>query len=144
MYSRLLVPTDGSDAAQKATTHAIDLAEKYDAAVHALYVVNTGRLEGMSFDISAAIDQLESEGQEYVDDVVASAEAADLDSTSDIRTGRPHNAILNTVEENDIDLVVMGTRGAEGIGRRLLGSVTERVIRQSDVPVHAVPLPEHE
>jgi len=144
MYDRILVPTDGSDVASNATSHAVDLARKYDADVHVLYVVNTGRLEGMSLDIGAAVERLEGEGQEYIDDAIEEIEPAGLTGVSDIRTGRPPSTILDYVDDHDIDLVVMGTHGAEGIGRRLLGSVAERVVRQSDVPVHTVPLPDEE
>jgi nucleotide-binding universal stress UspA family protein len=60
-------------------------------------------------------------------------------STTELALGRPARAILSTVADRDVDLVVIGTRGAGGLPRRLLGSVTTYVVTHADVPVHVVP-----
>ncbi|PSP86331.1 universal stress protein [Halobacteriales archaeon QS_1_68_17] len=138
MYDKILVPTDGSEVSRRATEHAVDLAEKYGATVTALYVVDIGRLEGMSLDVGGSIERLEDEGEDYVAAVVDAAESAGLDAGSEIRLGKPAEEILEYADEAGVDLIVMGTHGRGGLGRRLLGSVTERVVRLSDVPVHVV------
>lgn len=138
MYDDILVPTDGSAGSLKATEHAVDLAEKYGASVHALYVVNVGRLEGMSMNVAGSIDQLEEEGEEYLQDVVDAAESAGLETTSAIELGRPAETIIEYADESGSDLIVIGTQGRGGLSRRLLGSVTEQVVRLADVPVHTV------
>jgi nucleotide-binding universal stress UspA family protein len=138
MYSKILVPTDGSDVSETALKHAIDLAEKYDAEVHGLYVVEVGRLEGMSLDVGGAIERLEADGQEFVAQIADAADASGLQATTEVRVGKPADTILGYVDDNAIDMVVMGTHGHSGLGRRLLGSVTEKVVRLADVPVHTV------
>jgi nucleotide-binding universal stress UspA family protein len=72
------------------------------------------------------IEQAESAGVETIEGVVSS--------------GTPHRAILDYVDEEDVDLVVMGTHGRTGLDRYLLGSVTEKVVRLSDAPVITVRL----
>jgi len=138
MYNHILVPTDGSAGSVRATEHAVDLAEKYGADIHALYVVNVGRLEGMSLNVPGSIDRLEEEGRELVGDVVDTAENAGVEATSAIELGRPAETIIEYADENGSDLIVIGTRGRGGLSRRLLGSVTEQVVRLADVPVHTV------
>lgn len=138
MYSKILVPTDGSDVSRTAIEHAVDLAQKYDAQIFGLYVTEIGRLEGMSLDIGAAMERLEADGESYVEEVTSAAEEAGLEATGDIRVGKAPEEILEYAEDEGIDLVVMGTHGHGGLGRRLLGSVTESVVRLSDVPVHTV------
>jgi nucleotide-binding universal stress UspA family protein len=138
MYNHILVPTDGSAGSVRATEHAVDLAEKYGADIHALYVVNVGRLEGMSLNVPGSIDRLEEEGRELVGDVVDTAENAGVEATSAIELGRPAETIIEYADENGSDLIVIGTQGRGGLSRRLLGSVTEQVVRLADVPVHTV------
>lgn len=138
MYRKILVPTDGSDVSRTAIEHAVDLAQKYDAQIFGLYVTEIGRLEGMSLDIGAAMERLEEDGESFVEDVVAAAEEEGLEASGDTRVGKAPEEILAYAEEEDIDLIVMGTHGHGGLGRRLLGSVTESVVRLADVPVHTV------
>jgi nucleotide-binding universal stress UspA family protein len=138
MYDHILVPTDGSAGSLKATEHAVDLAEKYGASIHALYVVNVGRLEGMSLNVPGSIDQLEEEGEEYIQDVIDAAEGAGLVASGDTELGKPAETIIEYADEHGVDLIVIGTRGRGGLSRRLLGSVTEQVVRLSNVPVHTV------
>jgi nucleotide-binding universal stress UspA family protein len=65
-------------------------------------------------------------------------EDGDLKVTLKTEEGSPADAILKTIEKEDIDLVVMGTSGKHGLDRFLLGSVTEKVVRSAKVPVLAV------
>lgn len=137
MYDSILVPTDGSDTAQVAVEHAIDHAKRYDAALHTLYVV-----EEPPSDEAASpnvLEALESTGKRAIQDVTDAAEAADVGTVEgSVAEGSPYRAILEYVDRNDIDLVVMGTHGRTGLDRYLLGSVTEKVVRSSPVPVLTV------
>jgi nucleotide-binding universal stress UspA family protein len=138
MYERILVPTDGSAQADRAFEQALDLAETYDAQLHLLNVVDVSALAG-EFDAVTVVDQLEDSGERAVERLRERAEEAGID---DVRTvvveGVPHRTILDYAGDHDVDLVVMGTHGRTGLDRYLLGSVTERVVRQSDVPVLTV------
>lgn len=136
MYDRILVPTDGSENSDQAIEHAVDLAAKYDAAIHAVYVVNTGAVPspdpGMREEfISAGEDH----GADAVQAVAAAGKSAGIDVTTSVIRGVPYEAILDYTEDNDIDLIVMGTHGRTGLRHFLLGSVAERVIRHTSVPV---------
>ena len=135
MYDRILVPTDGSGNAAGAMAEAVDLAEQSGAMVHVLHVIDS-RFYDTSID--SAVEPLRNEGEEYVDDLAAMAEDAGVDVTTAVEVGRPARRILEYVSDNDVGLVVMGTRGRSELSRRLLGSVTKYVVAHADVPVHVV------
>lgn len=144
MYDEILVPTDGSPAADEAIDHAIDLASKYDARVHALYVVDGAAYSTLEAGSEIVIEALESEGEEAVQRVADAAADAGVDGVTTVTTGTAYRTISEYVGDNDIDLVVMGTHGRQGLDRYLLGSVTERVVRTSEVPVMTVRFSEEE
>ena len=138
MYDEILVPTDGSEASRRAIEHAVDLASKYDARIHALYVVDTSVYLTLETGAEMVIESLEEEGKSAVRAVEDAATAAGVEVVTEVVDGSAHDAILSYVADNGIDLVVMGTHGRTGLDRYLLGSVTERVVRTSDVPVLTV------
>jgi len=143
MYDRILVPTDGSEGTRGAVEHGIDLASTYDAALHTLYVVDTS--VGVDSSVVGTLEALEEAGQDAIDEVIRQAEAVGVGTVEGVvAQGAPHRAILDYVDEHDVDLVVMGTHGRTGLGRVLLGSVTEKVVRLSDVPVVTVRMPVEE
>lgn len=141
MYDSILVPTDGSEPAEAAMGHAIDLSEKYDADIHVLHVINA-RLYDTS--IESQVAPLRRKGNEYLDRMTEIADEAGTSITTEMEIGRPARVILEYVDDQDISLVVMGTRGRGGLPRRLLGSVTNYVVTNATVPVHVVPPSEAE
>ncbi len=136
MYDDILVPTDGSEGAEQALAHALDLATTYGSTVHAVYVVEpvyaaeagTGRI----------LEAMREEGERAVASIAERASAEGIEAVTAVRTGGPSGELLEYVADNGIGLVVMGTHGRTGLRRYLLGSVTERVVRLSDVPVLTV------
>ncbi|MFB6122594.1 MAG: universal stress protein [Haloferacaceae archaeon] len=141
MYDDILVPTDGSDCSQRAVEEAVRLATAFDAALHTLYVVDS-ELTGSEGGGAVVFDELEAEGRRILDDVVDRAEDAGVDTVeASVATGVPHRSILDYCEAHDVDLLVMGTHGRTGLERTLIGSVTEKVVRTTDVPVLTVSLP---
>lgn len=136
MYNRILVPTDGSATADAAMEHAIDLAEKYNADIHILHVINSWQYDT---SIESAVEPLRKESNEYVKRLSEAAMDVDIPVTSAIEIGKPAHHMLEYVNEHDIELIVMGTRGQGGLPRRLLGSVTDYIVTHADVPVHVVP-----
>ncbi|MFC7167686.1 universal stress protein [Halospeciosus flavus] len=82
---------------------------------------------------------MEEEGWEVVDAVADEADRSGLDVVDVVVQGRPHQQIVEYADEQDVDLVTMGTHGHSGLKRTILGSTTERVLRESNVPVLAVP-----
>ncbi|UTF55811.1 universal stress protein [Natronosalvus rutilus] len=133
MFDNILVPTDGSDCAQAAVGYAADLATRYDAKVHALCVVDYRTLEN-----GPQYDQIKKEREEFAERTCNDLSVSGVPAEQAVRTDIPHKAILRYATEQDIDLIVMGTHGRTGVERHLLGSVTEKVVRLSDVPVLTV------
>ena len=147
MYEKILVPTDGSTVAENAVEHALDIAEQYGAEVHTLYVVD---VDSMSLTLGAEqLDRIEAGRFDEMDEVRSNAEEATgsvadraaergLEAVEHISSGRPHEKVASYAADNDIDLVVMGSHGRSGVKRALLGSVTERTLRETHVPVLVV------
>lgn len=142
MYTEILVPTDGSPASDAAIEHAIDIADRYDARVHALYVVDGAAYSTLEAGADVVVEALESEGDEATRRVSTAAETAGVDCTTSVVTGTAYRSIRDYVDEHEVDMIVMGTHGRKGLDRYLLGSVTERVVRTSDVPVLTVRQPD--
>jgi len=144
MYNNILVPTDGSASSEGAVEHAIELAKQYDATLHTLYVVDTGAYSAMEVGSDVVVEALREEGKQAVNRVAEEAESEGIQVNTAVETGIAHRSIVDYVENEGIDLVVMGTHGRTGVGRFLLGSVAEKVVRTADVPVMTVRSAEEE
>jgi len=145
-YNRILMPTDGSKCSIKASKHALWVADMSDAVIIVLHVVDTHILQlGYSGFFSEDIYEiLKKEGKETIEKFRKKLEenkskcSYDIKIITKIRDGEPYDEIVKTIDEENIDLVVIGASGRHGIDRLLLGSVTERVIRKSAAPVLVV------
>ncbi|MFC6614297.1 universal stress protein [Halopenitus salinus] len=138
MYETLLVPTDGSPGSTVAAEAAMVLADRFDAEVHALFVIDE-RYVPTEFDIP--VEAAEREGERAVEAVERLGEEHGVHVEKHLRRGVPHTEILEAIDEYPAEMVVMGTHGRTGIERLVhLGGVTERVIRSSPVPVVTIPL----
>jgi nucleotide-binding universal stress UspA family protein len=133
MYTDILIPTDGSQGAQAAIEHGLEIAQQSEATVHALYVVDTRVSQS-----GPLLEPLRQEGRKAVRDVEVAGAQASLDVITEIVEGVPAEEILDYSATHGIDLVVMGTQGRTGVDRFVMGSVAERVVRQSPVPVLTV------
>lgn len=142
LYDRILVPTDGSAEGERAVEHALELATVHDASVHALYVINTASYAGMPMETSweGVDDLLRADAKAAVNAVEELAGGRDVDVSTAVVDGSPSREIIRYAEEEACDLIVMGTHGRGGIDRLLLGSVAEKVVRGSEVPVLTVRL----
>jgi nucleotide-binding universal stress UspA family protein len=137
MYDDVLIPTDGSEAVDRALDHAIPLAGDHDATVHALYVVDGRVLAANSGDLREAVAaDLESQGETAVQAVADRAEAAGLDVETTVTRGTPDTEIVAYAASNDVDLVVLSPTGKSPRERiQSLGSVSDRVADDATVPV---------
>jgi nucleotide-binding universal stress UspA family protein len=132
---RILVPTDGSRGAELALMEGIAVAKVTGAALHLLHVVETG-----SLDPDARSVLKEGELTERANEIMAEAteriEEASLDVvTSVIEYGEPSKSIRNYIDENEIDLALLGTHGRTDFGRYVMGGVSAKLVRTSPVPV---------
>ena len=163
MYDTILFPTDGSEGAEAALKHATDAAKRHGATLHVLFVAqrqigpHSGMVGEEHDDVERSdmvgeeheaqstgmtktgpdLSVVEEQGQAIVGRVAESVGGAVPVETAVLR-GNPHERIIDYVDENGVDLIVMGTHGRTGVDRYLLGSVTERVVRTADVPVLTV------
>jgi nucleotide-binding universal stress UspA family protein len=138
MYDDVFVPTDGSDTAKNAASHAYSHAERYDGVIHILYVVEQSNAASIAGRCGQSFDSLRAEGAEITEEITDEAGERDLEATGTVEIGTPHRVIEKYVDEHGIDLIVMSTHGRSGLDRFLMGSVTERVLRTSETPVLTV------
>ncbi|MDB2225690.1 universal stress protein [Halorubrum ezzemoulense] len=140
LYDRILVPTDGSSEGELAVCHALDLAAVHGASVRAIYVVDTARYAGMPMETTweGVGDLLYDDGEAALETVCELAADRGVDVETSVVDGSPSREIITHAERTGCDLVVMGTHGRGGIDRLLLGSVAEKVVRGSSVPVLTV------
>jgi nucleotide-binding universal stress UspA family protein len=137
MYDDVLVPYDGSDGAAEVLHHASELAHWADATLHLLYVADTNR-DSVTIVEGRAVDALEEQGEEVVSEGGETLETLGVPYETDVVQGNPAPTIVEYAEEFGLDLVVMPTRGREGVSRYFVGSVAEKVVRLSSVPVLTV------
>ena len=136
MFDEIVIATDGSESVNRCIAVALDLADRFDAAVHALYVVDAGDVESSPDSVREEMrEALHDRGEEALATVT---DATDLPVTTAVREGRPAAVISEYAREHDADMVATGTRGRHGENRFLIGSVAERVVRTCPVPVLTV------
>ncbi len=135
---RVLVPVDFSEASESAVRHAKEVALTYGAEIDLLHVVDEPMYPSAygveaTFPSQEVVDRVESRLGE-----MAREEIGIEHVVVEAVVGHPARSILDYVETNDVDLIVQATHGRTGLDHVLIGSVTERVLRQSPTPVFVV------
>lgn len=132
-YRTVLLATDGREGSRRAMRYAIELAARYGATLHGLYVLDErlGRT-------SALRSMLEDEANRAKRDVTTAAARAGVDVATAIVDGTPHEEIVDYAEEHGIDLIVMGSTSRPRLERLFMGSVATGVVRTAPVPVLTV------
>jgi len=137
MYNHILLPLDGSLLAEQALPHAIALAERFQSEM-ALIKVQIP-LPRPPTKAAAAIQRAENETSvlihEYLESVAARVQEHGITVQMITHVGRPHFQIIQYTEVNQVDLIVMCSRGQSGLSRWMIGSVADRVMRGANVPV---------
>jgi len=146
MYDTVVFPTDGDKGTRRAAESAVETAAAHDATLHVLYVVDEDVYKAYSgdeyvHDHEGLETALEQEGNEAVEEVAESAREAGVEVVTTVEHGTPHDDILSHAKGVDADLIIMGTKERTGEYRQLLGSVTDRVLRTSSIPVTVVKTP---
>lgn len=138
-YESVLVPTDGSSCAQAALTTGIELVNTHEADLHLLTVLDT-EVFGLVKRSEEQVTELESEANDILTDSADQAATAGIsDVTTAVQKGSSvHREIISYVNRAEIDLIVLGTHGRDGIDRYVFGSVAEKLARMSPVPVMTV------
>ncbi|PSQ30501.1 universal stress protein UspA [Halobacteriales archaeon SW_10_68_16] len=141
MIERVLIPVDGSEQSERACE--LVFAEFPEATLVLLHVINPVEA---GYSTGAAIPSASEEwydrqrelANEHLDEIEAAAAEHGIEVDRAIEVGKPIRAIVAYAEEHDVDHIVMGSHGREGVSRVLLGSVAETIVRRSPVPVTVV------
>lgn len=139
--SRILVPTDFSDLASEALAYGARIAEKANGELIVVYAdtflppphFTYAQVGDIASSLQTSKEQALEELQKYVGERVKGVRVEPL-----VIEDLPISGILATAQEREVDLIVMGTHGRSGLTRVMLGSVTERVIRETSIPLLAV------
>lgn len=152
--NKILVPTDFSDCAENAKDCAIRIAERNGAELHFLHSVNTpvdwrefeaytrrgaipfsgGSQAELHSDFNTAVQAIESKMGEAIDE----AKAKSLQAQKHVVYNYTYNDIVQWADDNGMDLLVMGSHGASGWNEAFVGSITQRVVRSTQLPVLVV------
>ena len=149
MYKRILVAVDGSDTSTKALVAALQMARESGGVLRIIHVLED-LAQVMAYDYYGAYPGnlakvLRDNGQKVLTDARAIAQSAGVatdDRLLEAKGQRLAEAVVQEIGQFNADLVVVGTHGRRGLGRVLLGSGAEQVIRLSPVPVLVIRVPE--
>ncbi len=141
MYKRIVVPVDGSETAQKALVTALQMARKSSGCVHLVHVIEG--LTPMTADPYGAysgdvIEVMRQSGRKILDDALELARAEGVQADTQLFDNfgeRLAEVVADSATRFNADLMVVGTHGRRGLGRVLMGSGAEQIIRLSPVPV---------
>ena len=140
MFERILLAYDGSEHSNKAADYAIELAKMHNSKVAILHVRTPyvgypyENLEGLAL----VENKLKESAEEIVNAATARLEEAGVDFSSKILLGDPANKICEEAEKNNMNLIIIGSRGLTPVSRFLLGSVSSKVISYAYCPVLVV------
>jgi universal stress protein A len=139
----ILVPTDFSDPASAALTYARALADEFASHLHIFHVVPEPYVYPWGTEISTLpladlMAESEALARTRLAELIPSDQKPKGGLTTSSAIGTPVDRILDYIKDAHIDLVVMGTHGRGPVGHLLLGSVAERLVRRSPVPVLTV------
>ena len=139
MYKKILVPTDGSEFAKKAQRHALFLAKVSGAEIVAVSVTENNFVNGLPLDdeIYQLNQVLNERSEENLKDFDKLNED-DVKINHVIREGSPAKVILEVANEEQVDLIVMGSSGKSGFDRFIMGSVADKVVNSAKCAVLVV------
>jgi len=141
MFEKIVVATDGSEHSERAAKIGIEIAKLSGGTVTAVYVADVGRMSYLpdGLLLVSIRELLVKEGEEAVGIVEKAAKEAGVPVMKAVLEGNPGEEIIDFATKNGVSLVVMGSVGRTGLDKFLLGSVAEKVVRGSKVPVLTVP-----
>jgi nucleotide-binding universal stress UspA family protein len=142
MYRHILIPTDGSELAERGVAHGLALAKSLGARVSVIFVLEAfSEMTGRFLEAVATYAELRKEQVKSVLDRAANAAAKAGISCETIQAegGQPHQAIIAAAENGGCDLIVMSSHGRSGVSVLLIGSVTNKVLAHATIPVLVCP-----
>jgi nucleotide-binding universal stress UspA family protein len=140
----ILVAVDFSETSDHALEVGLDLAQAFGASVHVVHVYQIpvyGFPDGAFLAGPEVATRLAQASQRGLDEIVARHASRGVAMVSHLKEGPAHEGILDTGEEISADLLIVGTHGRGAIAHALLGSVSEKIVRTSKIPVLTVRKP---
>ncbi|HEX7625358.1 MAG TPA: universal stress protein [Anaeromyxobacteraceae bacterium] len=140
LFKHILVPTDFGEPSQRAVELALELAKTHGAELTVMHTCEfpTYAYEGMGAFPTDLLTPIEELARKKLDELVSSLSQRGASPEGVLKLGTPWQEILHAIQETRADLVVMGTHGRRGVAHALLGSVAEKLVRMSPVPVLTV------
>jgi len=140
MFKHLLVPIDGSPTSELAVSKAIGLAKAFDSKVTAIYVVDPYPFAGVGADFAYGQSQYLNAAKAAATDALANArkqmEASGVQiDAATVESHAVWRGILEAADSGGADLIVMGSHGRSGIEKLMLGSVAQKVVANTRLPV---------
>jgi len=141
MMQKIMIATDGSDAGNRAAMAGIDIAHRSGGSIIAIYVMDLSRLSHLPGYATLPgfkekiLDLIEDEGRQAIQFAQDRAQAMSVSFHGIVAQGNPSEEILKASLNHDADLIVIGSLGRTAIEKFLLGSVAEKVVFRSEIPV---------
>ncbi len=139
LFSRILVPVDGSRFSMKAVELAEKMAMIHDSEIRLVHVADTVVLHQLckfsQEPFEKVRENLKESGHAFLNDMASQVRKAGVPVSTVLKEGSPHEVILGETGDWDADLIVIGKLGKRGVSRILLGSVAERIIEFARIPV---------
>jgi nucleotide-binding universal stress UspA family protein len=144
MISKILIPTDGSEAAQKAAMYAVDLAKQLKASIIVLSIIDKRSFIGQTVQAKEATmnviepleDYLREAAEGYVGEIIELCNKNGVSSKTVITSGHPVEVIVKEAARTKADLIIIGSHGKSALAAAVLGSVTYGVIhKDTKIPV---------
>ena len=141
MFEKILVATDGSEHGYRASRVALDLGKISGGKVTAIYVADTVKTSHLPDDmlLFSIRELLLKEGKEALKQVEDLAKEKGVSFESVVVEGTPGSEIIRYAETSGMDVIILGAVGRTGLDKFLLGSVAEKVVRNSKIPVLTIP-----
>jgi nucleotide-binding universal stress UspA family protein len=146
---QVLYPTDFSPNAEYARAYAAAFAKTFGGRVHVAHVVDVGVASGGAFglrdaDLLPLLDAMDERAKAQLESIENQLKLDGVDVVTHIQRGTPADTLVNMIEKHGCTLMVVSTHGRRGFDRLVFGSVAERLLRLSPVPVLSIKHPEHE
>ncbi len=141
MYSKIMVPLDGSKLAECVLPHVEAIAKLSKASVELVQVIEPIELPtrgGLALsvdDIKQIEEHSRNDVESYLDSIVSRLKNSGIKARSKILSGKAAERLVDYIHESTFDLVIMTTHGRSGISRWIWGSVAERILHSSSIPV---------
>ncbi len=147
MNKKILLPTDGSKNSERAGEYAISHADITGDEIVVLHVIDTDYLDSVPLpDVRNELDkELRADGKRAVETFKKQLEESQCNGKCQnikfkvlVREGKPADTILKTIDEEDIDQVIIGKSGKHGLEKFLLGKTSDKVVKGAKVPVNVI------